>query len=414
MINYTIRNILYYRTKYAIAFLLIAAFAAVLALSLFAFNGFWRQAAVFARSWGDIILRVNTTSLDSGWQPKAGAAPPSQGLEAEAIAFLKNELKAERVVANYYIGGEAYAPLGSWNVAVTSLEKIRELAEVDLAQGRFPADGEVLAPASMKGAIKVGDGITFVFKNTDLIIDSLRFRVSGFFLPTSDTANMLFTTQPQFSELDGQRVGDHYYVFFHRPGGKAEFLSSDECKKDYRTFVDFLARISGNHGRIESGYSSASQRYDQSKTLIEFFELIISIFLAALVVVAVATIINVLFTTIIDRIRIVGTFMAFGMTRRRAILLLSSEMLLFSFLACTIGIIVALALAAPVSNLKFTADNWTIAVILGGKRSLRIDPGLWEVVATYVVGTAIPFATAAASIAKMIKGEVVGLLRFAK
>ena len=142
----------------------------------------------------------------------------------------------------------AAKPTRPWELECRSDEprKIRELAEVDLAQGEFPGDGEVLAPASMRSAFKVGDGLTFVFKNADLIIDSLRFRVSGFFLPTSDTANMLFTTQAQFAELDGQRVGDHYYVFFHGRGGKAEFLSSDECKKDYQAFVGFLAKISGN------------------------------------------------------------------------------------------------------------------------------------------------------------------------
>ena len=148
--------------------------------------------------------------------------------------------------------------------------------------------------------------------------------------------------------------------------------------------------------------------------MIEFFELIISIFLVALVVVSIATIINVLFITVVDRIRIVGTFMAYGMTRGRAILLLSSEMLVFSLVACTLGLFVAFALVDPASRLKFTADNWTIAVILGGKRSLTIVPAIWAVGATYLVGMAIPFAAAAASVAKMIRGEVVGLLHFAK
>jgi hypothetical protein len=414
MLRYTIRNVLHYRTKYAIAFVLVFAFAACLALSLFAFNGFWKQAAAYARTWGDITFWVDSSRLDSAWKPAAGGEPPSRRLEREATAFFKSELKAERVVATAYVGGDAYAPRASWKVSVTSLEKARELAQVDLAEGEFPGEGEILAPTSMRGALKVGDGITFVFKNSDLILDSLRFRVSGFFLPTSDTENSIFASQAQFDRLDEKRVCDIYYVFLPGRTGRADFLSSSECRVDYQAFVGFLAKLTGVYGQIPSRYYPASQRYDQSKTLIQFFELIISIFLVALVVVAVATILNVLFTTIVDRIRIVGTFMAFGMTRARAILLLSSEMLVFSFVACTLGLLAALVLVDPVSRLKFTADNWTIAVILGGKRSLTVVPALWAVGATYLVGMAIPFVAAAAAVAKMIRGEVVGLLHFAK
>jgi ABC-type antimicrobial peptide transport system permease subunit len=299
-------------------------------------------------------------------------------------------------------------------VAATSLEKMRQIAEVDLAEGELPGEGEVLAPISMRSSIKVGDGIIFVFKNSDLILDSLRLRVSGFFLPTSDSTNLIYASQSQFDQLDEKRVCDRYYVYLSGRSGKAAFLSADECKKDYQSFANFLTTMSSNYGHIQSGYYSARQRYDQSKTLIEFFELIILIFLVALVIVAVATIINVLFTTVVDRIRIVGTFMAYGMTRGRAILLLSSEMLVFSFVACTLGLLAALILVDPVSRLKFTADNWTIAVILGGKRSLTVVPALWAVGATYLVGMAIPFAAATASVAKMIRGEVVSLLHFAK
>jgi hypothetical protein len=413
MLTYTFRNVLHYRTKYAIAFVLIIAFSACLALALFAFNGFWRQAAVFARSYGDIGFWLNAGSLDAAWRPTDGQEPPSRRLEREAVAFFKDEFKAERVVAMAYIGGDAFAPRSTWKVSVTSLDKARLLADVDLAEGGFPGDGELIVPVSMRGALKVGDGITFVFKNSDLILDSLRFRVSGFFLPTSDSNGLIYASQPQFERLDAKRVSDRYYVFLPGRSGKADFLSTEECKEDQRAFARFLTKLS-NTGRVQSGYFSASQRYKQSETLIEFFELIISIFLVALVVVAVATIINVLFTTIIDRIRIIGTFMAYGMTRGRAILLLSSEMLVFSFVACTLGTIAALALVGPASSIKFTADNWTIAVILGGKRSLTVIPALWAVGGTYLVGMAIPFAAAAAAVAKMIKGEVVGLLHFAK
>jgi hypothetical protein len=426
MLRYAVRNVLHYRTKYAIAFVLIAAFSACLALSLFAFNGFWKQAAAYARSWGDISLSVDPASLDSGWRPKAGsdAEPPSRRLEREAVAFIKDSLKAERVVATGFIGGDVYAPAGSWGLSATILERARQLAPVDLAEGSYPGEGELLLPTSVRPSLKVGDAVTFVYKNSDLIINSLRFRVSGFFLPTSNSAWQMYASQAQFDRLDPGRASEHYFAFLPAGDRKGAFLGPQEAEKAYQSFRTFLFKLSRSGldpkggfvapPDIKSGYFTARQRYGDSKTLIEFFEIIISIFLIALVIVAMATIINVLFITVVDRIKIIGTFMAFGMTRRRAILLLSSEMLLFSLAACTVGVLAAFAIIGPVSSLRFTADNWTIAVILGGKRGLTIVPALWAVGATYLAGMLLPFATAALSTARMLKGEVVGLLHYAK
>ena len=416
MLGYTIRNLLYYRTKYAIAFLLIAAFAACLALSLFASNGFWRQAAVYSRSWGDITLWLYPGGLDAAWEKNGGGpeSRPAPRLEREATAYFSREFKAERVVASANIWGQAYALGGSWHVAATSIEKARQLAPVELAEGASPTEGEALAPASMRSVLKVGSGISFVFKNSDLIVDSLSFRVSGFFLPTGDTSNLIYVSQTQFDKLDENRVPDTYYVFLPpRKAGEGLF-GKEEGQSLNAAFGTFLATLAGGPGQFYQSYYTAKQHFESSKTLIQFFEIIASIFLVALVVVAAATIINVLFITVVDRIRIIGTFMAYGMTRRRAILLLSSEMLVFSLVASTLGILLAFAVVDPVSRLRFTADNWTIAVILGGKRTLTIVPALWAVGATYAIGMAIPFAAAAASVAKMIKGEVVGLLHFAK
>jgi hypothetical protein len=413
--RYAMRNVLHYRTKYSIAFLLIAAFAACLALSLFAFNGFWKQAAVFARAQGDMTIWVYSPSLDWLWSKKGehGEAP-SRSLEREAKAFIMGELDAERVVATSYTGGDLYAPTGSWNVGATILERARQLADVDLAEGKDPSDGEILVSASLRPTVKLGDGLTFVFKNTDTIINSLTFRVSGFFLPTSDSSSLVYMTQDQFDKLDENRVPDQYYVFFKGMGGKRAFLDRIAGTRAFASFRSFLVKQSGGSYTVNSGYYTAEGRYNQSKEIINLFEAIISIFLVALVVVALATIVNVLFITVVDRIKIVGTFMAYGMTRGQAILLLSTEMLVFSFAACTVGILVALAAVGPLSGIKFTADNWTIAVILGGKRSLTIIPALWAIGATYLVGMILPFATATLSVARMLRGEVVGLLHYAK
>jgi hypothetical protein len=415
MLRYALRNVLHYRSKYGIAFALIAAFAFCLALSLFAFNGFWKQAGVYARAWGDVTLWVDTVSLDKG-EPAGGWPPgeaPSQRLERAWPAFFKDELKATKVVATSFIWGSAYGKGGSWSLQATSLEKAKQLMEVDLAEGKLPGEGEVIVPSSLRRSLALGDGLTFVYKNRDLILNSLTFRISGFFLPSGSTSNMLYLPQAQFDQLDETR-DSVFFAFLPGMGGKKLFMSQGEYFTAYNAFNVMVAIASKAGSLRNTGYYTARQRYSDSQRLIEFFEIIISIFLAALVIVALATIVNVLFITLVDRIKIVGTFMAYGMTRKRAILLLSSEMLVFSLAACTVGVIAALLATGPASSLKFNADNWTIAVILGGKRSLTISPSLWAVGATYLTGMLMPFSAAALSASKMLKGEVVRLLHFTK
>jgi ABC-type antimicrobial peptide transport system permease subunit len=132
------------------------------------------------------------------------------------------------------------------------------------------------------------------------------------------------------------------------------------------------------------------------------------------VVIAVMTVVNVLFITVVDRIKIVGTFMAYGMTRGRAVFTLAGEMLAFSAIACTLGILAALAASSWLSSLKLMADNSTLLVILGGKRSLSIMPSFAAAAITYAAGMLIPFSAALLAVGKMLKGEIVRLLYFVR
>lgn len=416
MLKYAIRNALHYRAKYSIAFVLIASFAFCLALSLFAFNGFWEQAGIYARSWGDITIWIDSGKLDSeapasGW-PRGEA--PTERLDRALPAFFEGELKATKVIGSSYLRGDAYGRSGRWSLTASSLPKARLLAEIAIAEGKEPGEGEVLVSAGLRKSTAIGEAVTFVYKDRDLILNSLAFRVSGFFLPTGSTSDYMFMSQGQFDALDEGMKDNVFFVFLPGMGGQRLFMTASEYRLAFNAFQDFARKASGRSWAVNCGYETAEQRHRSSKQLIEFFELIMLIFLSALVVVALATIVNVLFITLIDRIKIVGTFMAFGMRRGRAVLLLSSEMLVFALAACTVGILAALAAAGPVSSLKFTADNWTIAVILGGKRSLTIRPALWAAGATYLAGTLIPFAAAAFSASRIIKGEVVRLLHYSK
>jgi|GEM_PF-3439975 len=414
--RYAVRNAVYYRAKYATAFVLIAAFSACLGLALFALNGFWRQAGAYARSWGDITFYANPSMIDEAAVPRAkpGEDSPWRRVEAGLPVFFNDQLKATKYYSASFTSGDAYYKSGTGKISAMDVEKAERAWGVDLAEGAMPEEGEVLVPVGSRASIAIGDALTFVYKNRDTILNSFRFRVSGYYLPSGRNSNFIYLSPGQYAALDEGRPDDTYFVYLANGGTGSDFPSKMEYKKVYDSFRKFIEDCVGNTASRYTGYGTARARYSDSKTIIEFFQLLFGIFLAAFVIVAVATLVNVLFITLIDRIKIVGTFMAFGMRRRSAVFLLASETLVFSLVACTVGVLIALAATGPLSSLKFTADNWTIAVILGGKRTLTILPDLKAVAATYVAGMGIPFAVAALAAAKMLKGDVVRLLHFVK
>jgi ABC-type antimicrobial peptide transport system permease subunit len=413
---YASRNAIYYRAKYSVAFAMIAAFSACLALSLFSFNGFWSQAGAYARSWGDITFYANPSMIDMMATSKAKekSASPWKSIEAGLPAFFKDELKATKYFSGSFVDGDAYYKTGKLNLTAMNVEKAKALWGVDLSEGAMPREGEALVPVSMRRSIAVGDAVTFVFKNRDTILNSFQFRVSGFFLPAGRYSGFLYLGSAQYEALDPGRPDDVFFVYLANGGSGSSFPTDNEYNKANSAFRRFVWNAAGTTSSQYVGYETAASRYKDSRTIIDFFQLLFGIFLVAIVIVAVATLVNVVIITLIDRIKIVGTFMAYGMRRRRAVLLLASETLVFSLAACTLGVLAALAIAGPLAGIKFLADNWTIAVILGGKRTLTILPDLKAVAATYAAGVGIPFVAAVLAASKMLKGDVVRLLHFVK
>jgi hypothetical protein len=413
---YASRNAVHYRAKYSVAFAMITAFSACLALALFSFNGFWSQAGAFARSWGDITFYATPSMIDETAVPRAKSGEPTawQRIEALIPAFFRDELKATKYFSGSFIDGDAYYKTGKVDLTAMSVEKAAPLWGVDLAEGEMPGEGEALAPVSMRRSIALGDAVTFVFKDRNTILNSFQFRISGFFLPAGRYSSFLYLSPEQYAAMDPGRPDDVFFVYLAEGGKGSSFPTRAEYDSAYADFKSFIERVAGSTAARYVGYESAANRYQESRTIIDFFQLLFGIFLVAIVIVAVATLVNVVFITLIDRIKIVGTFMAYGMRRRRAVLLLASETLVFSLAACTLGVLAALAIAGPLAGIKFLADNWTIAVILGGKRTLTILPDLKAVAATYAAGVGIPFVAAVLAASKMLKGDVVRLLHFVK
>jgi hypothetical protein len=413
---YATRNALHYRAKYSVAFAMIASFSACLALSLFSFNGFWKQAGAFARSWGDITLYANPAMVDLTAIPKAkpGQIGAWERVESGLPAFFKDELKATKYYSGSFVDGDAYYKTGKMDLTAMCVDKAIPLWGVDLAEGSMPGEGEALVPVSMRGSVALGDAVTYVYKDRNTILNSFRFRISGFFLPAGRYSGFLYLSREQYAALDPGRPDDIFFVYLANGGTGSSFPTKSQYNDAWAAFKKHIEKTAGSSAARYVGYDTAAGRYGDSKTIIDFFQLLFGIFLAAIVVVSVATLINVVFITLIDRIKIVGTFMAYGMRRRRAVLLLSSETLVFALAACTLGVLAALAATGPLSSLRFLADNWTIAVILGGKRTLTILPDPAAVAATYAAGVGIPFAASVLATAKMLKGDVVRLLHFVK
>jgi hypothetical protein len=413
---YASRNAVHYRAKYSVAFAMIAAFSACLALALFAFNGFWSQAGAYARCWGDITFYANPSMIDlmANAKSKAGPASPWRRIEAGLPAFFKDELKATKYFSGSFVDGDAYYKTGKVNLTAMNVEKAKALWGVDLSEGAMPREGEALVPVSMRKSIAIGDAVTFVYKNRDTILNSFQFRVSGFFLPAGRYSGFLYLDPSQYETLDPGRPDDIYFVYLANGGTGNAFPTKGEYHAAYAALRKFISTAVGVTASQYVSYETAADRYGESKTIIDFFQLLFGIFLIAIIIVAVATLVNVVFITLIDRIKIVGTFMAFGMRKGRAVILLASETLVFALAACTLGVLAAMAITGPLTGIKFLADNWTIAVILGGKRALTILPDLKAVAATYAAGVGIPFVAAALATSKMLKGDVVRLLHFVK
>jgi hypothetical protein len=398
MIRYALRNALHYRAKYAAAFSLICAVSFILALSLFGLRGVQRESAKYARAFGDIEIYSSD----------------GMGLRAAVAGYFAGGQAARIISLTMPPSGTLFNSNGQWSIDAFQLEEMRQLGRVELSEGAFPAEGETILPTSFKKKVTLGETLTYLYKTRDGILDSRKLRVSGFYVPLSLFRNYAMLVSPeQTRSMDPSRTEPNYFVVFLAGYGRSGAASIPEMREfdSIKAGLEAAFKPSGLKAQI---YPSSWQRQSWSQRYIELFIMILVIFIGILLIVAAMTVVNVLFLALLDRVRIVATFMSFGMTRSRAVLMLACETLAFALAASFLGAALAWAVSPLLHLYRFDMDNWLIYMLLGDSKRITCIPNLADSLLTLGVGTALPFVTAIFAIRKLLSGELAQLLSFKK
>lgn len=400
-LRYALRNALHYRAKYAAAFGLICAVSFILALALFGLRGVQRESAKYARGFGDLEVYAKAETDLRKLRPaieghfEGGGAAKILGLTMPPRGTLFNSR-------------------GQWSMNAFQLVELRRFCEVELVEGAFPEEGEIVLPSTFRKKVALGETLTFLFKTQDGILDSRKLRVSGFNVPISILRNSsMLVSRAQFLSMDpGRTEPNDYYVFLADSGrSDPNSILNKRSLDPVKAGLEAALKSAGVDARVSL---LSLERQTWSKQYIDLFIMVLAIFIAILLIVAAMTVVNVLFLALLDRVRIVATFMSFGMTRPRAILMLACETLAFALAASCLGLALAWGTSPLIRLYRFDMDNWLIYMLLGDSKRIACLPNPADSLLTLAVGTVLPFLTAIFSIRRILSGELARLLSFKK
>jgi ABC-type lipoprotein release transport system permease subunit len=401
MLSYALRNAIHYRSKYAAAFGLICVIAFLLSLSLFALRGVERESAKYARAYGDVQFESNERAS----VPKlAGAAKKILGDSGLAEKWIGITLNSSGTIFN---------ARAQQMIQALQMEEMGLFSKIELTEGELPGEGEVALPSGLRRKFAPGQTVTFLFKTQDQILDSRKLRVSGFYAATSQFQNSaMLVNRGQFLDLHPTREVPNLYFVYLKGYGVPGHRVLDEA--EFETLKTKLEGEFKAEGIEAIFYATSIYRFRQSNQFIGLFIMVAVIFIVVLVIIAAMTIVNVLFLAVLDRVRIIATFMSFGMTKGRAIILLSCELLIFALAASGLGLALAAGLSPILPHIRIDMDNWVISMLLGDSRRISSIPNLRDALITLAVGTAFPFVTAVFAIRRLLRGELAQLLSFKK
>ena len=299
------------------------------------------------------------------------------------------------------------------SISVMGFAVARDVYGVTVYRGKEPGPGEVCLPKNLEKSIAIGDAVSFVYKDSDQVYGSETFTVSGFYPLIDSCEGMAFIEAESVAALDPGRIPQRF-VAFDAP--REEILPLMTKGESVARKESLEAIISERFGDIDfvrahTELRSAYDNYLAARDVVDFFLVVLAVFIACLCVVSSISIVNVLFVTVIDRVRIIGMMFSFGLRRKRGIMLLSAEILAFAVSASAVAIALATAAAVYVSKIPIKSGNDMLATLLGGSTTLPMMIGWKSVVLTLVVGVVIPFVVSSLSIRKIVKGEIIGLIQ---
>lgn len=411
--KYLARNALHYRKKYSIVFALILAPGFCLALTSYFYAGELAASIRYARLRGDVQLDVDYGASDTSHE-ELSTARKAAFHDDLAAWFAKNS--AHSFMEIPIIPGKMMS--GTWGeeISVMGMNAAREAYCAALYSGEVPGPGQACLPKDLENSVKIGDAVSFVYRDSDQVYCGETFTVSGFFLPAHAFEGMAFVNDETLAALDPALLPRRFISFDAPRDARMQLMTETEsvARKGAIEAIALRHFRDLDFVRAHAETRSAYDNYRAARDIVDFFLAILVVFIACLCVVSSISIVNVLFVTVIDRVRIVGMMFSFGLGRKRGIMLLAGEILVFAVVASVVGIALAALVAGKVGGITIRNDNKMLETLLGGSSSLPLLVGWQSAVITLIAGAVIPFFVSSMTISKILTGEIVNLIQRAR
>ena len=401
---------MYYRKKYAIVFALILVLGFCLTLTSYFYAGELENAIRYARAMGDIQLDIEYDANDISHDE----------LSRDDKVAMHDDLVDHFMKANPYrfyeisiVPGKVMSGSTCESISMMDFAVARDVYGVTVYRGKEPGPGEVCLPKNLEKTMAVGDAVSFVYKDSDQVYGSETFTVSGFYPLIDACEGMAFIEADAVVALDLARIPQRFVAFDAPRDEILPLMKKDESVARKGSLETIIGERFGDidfvraHAELRSAYDN----YLSARDIVDFFLVVLAVFIACLCVVSSISIVNVLFVTVIDRVRIIGMMFSFGLGKKRGVMLLSAEILTFAVIASAVGIALATAAAVYVSKIPIKSGNDMLATLLGGSSTLPMLIDWRSVSLTLVAGVVIPFVVSSLSIRKIVKGEIIGLIQ---
>jgi hypothetical protein len=411
--KYLARNAIHYRKKYAVVFTLILSLGFCLTLTAYFYSGELASSIQYARLSGDVQLDVDYGAYDVSHKELSG---PDKAALRENLTeyFRKGSPYAFSEIP--IIPGKVMSGSSSEELSIMGMRSAREVYRARVYSGKEPGLSEICLPKDLAKTMKIGDAVSFVFRDSDQIYSSETFTVSGFVLPAEACEGMAFIDDETLLALDPGLIPRRFVVFDSPRYASVPLMSEAESLSRKAAIETIVTERFGDADfvRAHTEMRTAFDNYRDARDIVDFFLAILVVFIVCLCVVSSISIVNVLFVTVIDRVKIIGMMFSFGLGRTRGTLLLSAEVLVFAAVASLAGIALATVAAFRIGAVIVTSDNKMLETLLGGSESIPMLIGWQSGALTIAAGAIIPFLVSSLTIRKILKGEIVTLIQRAR
>lgn len=410
-LKFLIENIRHYFKSSILVFILIALLSFIFSLTSYLYNGVLSVTSKSARSKGDIIVDINFDAQDV--DHKAFSFEEKKALYNDWSSLVNNTWESKEVKEGYSIPSEIISNGTSKNLEITSFSLKNSQYLISIEQGRSPGSNEILLPDTLKGQVNIGEGITVIYKDQDKIVNSLILTVSGFFVENEELENIALVTVDQMDLMDSFRLPNMMYIYIEEENANYPILTQEQKDFYWNSIEEKLLPYFKDVNFLKKNVSfwTSLDEYNQSKTFIDLFLIIIMIFLSALGIIASFSISNVNHMNILERLKVIGTLFSFGLKKKHGALLLALETCGVAFLSTLIGVLFSIGAGKYIEGIHLMSNSRTLSAFLGGKSTLTLLYLPSSFTLTFIVCVGFPFLISLITILKILRGTIVNQIR---